>query len=427
MACAGVSALPAVEASARVMRNKARESQDRDAPAPAAPAISDDMKAAADGINAFAVNFYRQIRTDKGNLFVSPYSIVTALAMTSAGARGDTKSEMEKALCFSLPEDRQHKVFGAMIARYNSEAGADGKKRGYELSVANRLFGQQGYKFVPEFLALNRDLYGAPLQEVDFARAAEAARQTINGWIEEKTRQKIKDMIPPGMISPLTRLVLVNAIYFKGLWAKQFRKGDTRDMPFAVGGNGGEGGKVDVPMMNKTFDMIGYFESPGRLQAIDLDYVGGEVSMTVLLPAEGYGLEGLEKDLTVENLKAWIGGMARREVVVYLPKFRIKWGTKDIAPQMRDLGMVKALGGGGDFSGISPERGFFISSILHKAFVDVNEEGAEAAAATVVVMQGCAEPPPPAIFRADRPFMFLIREKASGAILFMGRVTDPRG
>ncbi|MCX7804345.1 MAG: serpin family protein [Planctomycetota bacterium] len=392
------------------------------------PGPPKDIGVVAKAVNAFGLDLYGRLReSDKtGNLFFSPCSIATALTMTSAGARGETERQMAEVLRLEVLKDRRHEAFGEVVKFLNAEAGPGGKKRGFELSAANRLFGQKGYGFLPDFLALNEKTYGASLEAVDFAGATEAARKTINDWVEDRTRGKIKDLVPPGGITPLTRLVLTNAICFKGLWALQFKKENTREMPFELEG----GARTNVPAMyqkaKEDDGLIRYGEVEGRLQMLDMPYVGNEISMTVLLPAKGVGLGEVEKELTVGNLQMCMGLMLPRTVEIYLPRFRMTWGTRDLVPELKTLGMRDAFDDRkADFSGIEPKKELFIKHVFHKAFVDVNEEGTEAAAATAVVMALKAVPRVN-IFRADRPFLFLIRERTSGLILFIGRVMDPR-
>ncbi|MFH0939394.1 MAG: sigma-70 family RNA polymerase sigma factor [Planctomycetota bacterium] len=411
--------------SPRIEETKA-DAGDKPAPLtviPTAKATPDELAAVSRGNNQFALDLFAKLQTTKGNLFFSPYSVSTALGMTWAGTRGETAKQMTKALSFSLQPERQHAAFAALIQSLNAETTKDGKKRGFQLSVANRLFGQKGYSFVPEFLALNKNLYGAPLQELDFKKETEAARLTINKWVEEKTREKIKDLIPQGQLTPDVKLVLTNAIYFKGLWTSPFKKKLTQDAPFTLAG----GAKVQAPMMQKTLD-AGYFEIEGRLQALELPYEGNEISMVVLLPATADGLSDLENDLTADNLKAWTGHIQKTEVEVSLPRFKITWGTFDLVPNLKSLGMTDAFDDKkADFTGMTTHKDLSIGLVLHKAFVDVYEEGTEAAAATAVVGWITGPKHMPKIFCADRPFRFLIREKATGSILFLGRMADPRG
>jgi serpin B len=382
----------------------------------------------AEANNAFAADLYAKLATEKGNLFFSPNSIEIALAMTSAGARGKTYDEMAKVL--RLPQWREaeglpyrnlnHQVLGAFLKELNAEKGPDGKPRGYQLSVANALWGQKGEPFLPEFLKLLKDNYGAGLSDVDFIKDTEGARKTINTWVEKETRDKIKDLIQPGVLGRDTRLVLTNAIYFKGNWAEQFKKEATKDEPFHLAADK----EVKAPLMNRTGE-YGYFEDEA-LQGLRLPYVGDELSMVILLPKKVGGLADLEKSLTLENLNAWMKKPRTRKVVVSIPKFKTT-AEFELSKTLSAMGMPTAFTGNADFSGMSSEKGLLISKVIHKAFVDVNEEGTEAAAATAVViarMSAVSEPPPP-VFKADHPFLFLIRHEKTGAILFMGRVADP--
>ncbi|MBI3831687.1 MAG: sigma-70 family RNA polymerase sigma factor [Planctomycetes bacterium] len=398
---------------------------ERSTKGPEKPATADEKRAVAEGINAFAADFYAKLKGDpKKNLFFSPYSISTALAMTYAGARGNTADEMAKALHFTVLNDRLHAACGGLIADLNADQ-KDGKPRGFKLAVANRLFGAQKYKFLPEFLDLNEKAYGAPLESMDFLGATEASRKAINAWVEKKTQDKIKDLILAGQLDPGTSLVLVNAIYFKGDWLEQFDKKQTKDEPFNVAVDK----QVTAATMHRT-DHWMYYEEEGKFQVLELPYVNRELSMLVFLPAQVDGLAGFENTLTAENIKKWTGGLTRAEVILSLPKFKMTWGTENIANQLQELGIKDAfVYPQADFSGMDGSKLLYISLVLHKAFVDVNEEGTEAAAATAVVMAPGAAPvrdrPKPKVFKTDRPFCFAIRDNTSGAILFIGRVANP--
>jgi serpin B len=378
--------------------------------------VPDDVRSVVRGNNDFALQLYGQLRSKEGNLFLSPYSISTALAMTYAGARGETASEMAKALDFTLPPDRLHRAFAALLAQVNGEA----RKQAYQLSVANALWGQKNFGFLPDFLNLTRNDYGAGLHEVDFAADTEAARKLINAWVEQQTRNKIKDLLQPGVLATNTRLVLTNAIYFKGFWAHQFKKNDTRPELFHTS----PGTSVKAPLMHDTSDYK-YLDG-GDFQALELPYKGNDLSMVVLLPKKVDGLPELEKKLTEANLAAWLGRLQKREVMVALPKFKMtrEFGLNQV---LQALGMRQAfIPGGADFTGMSGSgRELFISAVIHKAFVDVNEEGTEAAAATGVVISLASAVPNRVVFRADHPFVFLIRDNRSGSILFLGRLTQP--
>ncbi len=381
------------------------------------------------GNNEFALALFARLRENQGNLFFSPYSISTALAMTYAGARGDTETQMAKVLHFptlagekvppepAMQEGQFHSAFGEVVKALNGRA----KKGGYELAVANALWGQKGYGLLDDFLKLIETEYGGRLTEVNFVTATESARQTINAWVEQKTKDKIKELIKPGVLDAMTRLVLTNAIYFKGNWQRQFQKDKTRDAPFALL----SGEKVDAPMMNQTGE-FGYMEAED-FQAIELPYVDNELSMVILLPRQTDGLPEFEKTLNLEDFSQWLDRLHRREVIVSVPKFKMT-SQFSLASVLKSMGMTDAFSPeAADFSGITGGRDLFISAVIHKAYVDVNEEGTEAAAATGVTMRlTSAGPSQTPIFRADHPFLFLIRDNHSRSILFIGRVMNPK-
>ncbi len=367
--------------------------------------------------NQFAVDLYAQLdREQPGkNLFFSPTSISVALAMTAAGARGPTQSEMAQVLHLDADLAQAHAHYHQLLQQWN----AAGQKRAYQLRVANRLWGQKGYPIQPDFLALTRQQYGAEMLLVDFAQAAAASRE-INTWVEQQTNGKIKDLIPPTSLDAMTRLVLTNAVYFKGDWVRPFDKLGTRDEDFAVSAQA----KVKTPLMQQQTKM-GYAEQE-TLQALELPYAGRELSMVVLLPKKVDGLPELEKTLTVDKLAALISKLNIREVNAFLPKFKLETSF-GLNPTLQAMGMKRAFTREADFSGISSVEALYISAVLHKAYVDVNEQGTEAAAATGVVVAAMAArlPQPIPVFRADHPFLFLIRDTKAGSILFMGRLTSP--
>jgi serpin B len=380
--------------------------------------VTNDMQAVAGTVNVFAADLYAKLKGDPGNLFFSPYSLSTALAMTSAGARDNTAAQMSAVLRLKeLPAASVHPACGALTQYLNRP----GKQ--YQLAVANRLWGMQGYEFIPAFLDTTRTHYGAELQRLDFAQS-EAARATINGWAEQQTQQRIKDLIPSGALDALTRLVLTNAIYFKGNWQTQFKKEATKDEPFVVSADE----RPNVPMMNHM-GSFGYFAGEG-FQALEMPYAGDELSMVVFLPKEADGLKDFEAKLTAANVKQWIGSLRKQDVRVAFPRFTITWGTKKLNDTLIALGMSDVFNmDKSDLSGIGGKpHDLYITHVFHKAFVEVNEEGTEAAAATAVVvgLRGVARPQPIPVFRADHPFVFLIREKKTGAVLFMARVANPK-
>jgi len=376
--------------------------------------------------NKFALELYGNLKAQQGNLFLSPYSISTALAMAYAGASGETEIQIAKTLNFYLYSDSNdtteilykplfHKTFGDIIHGLNEA----GEKGNYELAVANALWGQKGYVFLKEFLALVKTNYDGNLEQVDFARQTEAARNTINDWVENKTKDKIKELIKPGMLDTMTRLVLTNAIYFKGKWASEFKPERTQDAPFTLSG----GEKIDVPMMNRT-GQFGYMETDA-MQVLELPYISDELSMVIFLPKQLEGIGEVEDELTSDNLSDRLTKLRKREVEVWLPKFKMT-SEFELAEVLAKMGMPDAFSGKADFSGMTGSRDFFISAVIHKAYVDVNEEGTEAAAATAVTMKLTSVGPKTPVFKADHPFVFLIRDNITGSILFIGRVADPR-
>lgn len=373
-------------------------------------------KTVYDGNTAFAVDLYHRLADDApGNLFFSPLSLSSALAMTYAGARGETAQQMAEVLHFPPEQEPLHRTFAALTREFNAES------EDYELSVANALWGQKDFEFLKPFVKTLDAYYGAGLNHVDFAADPESVRDRINGWVEDQTGGKIQNLIGPGMLDALTRLVLTNAVYFKGLWAEQFKTSDTRDEPFYLTGDE----TVTAPLMHITHK-FGYVEKDQFL-ALEMPYKGHTLSMVVLLPKEKDGLAAFEESLTPETLAECVTSLREQDVVVAIPRFKM---TSEFQLQkvLAEMGMPLAFSGAADFSGMTGKPDLFISAVLHKAFVDVNEEGTEAAAATGVIMKltAVAAPSSPPVFRADHPFAFLIRDRQSGSILFMGRVVDPR-
>ncbi len=381
-------------------------------------AMNADLRAVVEGNTRFALDLYARLGTEQdGNLFFSPGSLSTALAMTYDGAGGETAEQMAEVLHLRLPRERLHPAFAALQQTWE----ADGEGAGYRLSVANRLWGQRDFDFRADYLATTRQHYGAELARVDFARQAEPARQRINAWVEEQTNGKIADLIPPGVLDAMTRLVLTNAVHFKGDWSEPFRKEATKDAPFHVSARE----RVEVPLMHRQGDYR-YWAGDG-LRALELPYGEGDLAMVVLLSDEIEGLPDLESRLTAEDLSRWLSGLREREVRVSLPRFTLD-SQFQLAEVLGAMGMPRAFTTGeADFSGMSSEEELSLSAVVHKAFVDVNEEGTEAAAATGIAVAATAfvEPEEPAVFRADHPFLFLIRDSRTGSILFLGRLVDP--
>lgn len=360
----------------------------------------------------FALDLYNQLRLEDGNLFFSPYSVSVALAMTYAGARGETESQMARVMRFDLPQNDLHPAF-ASLQKIIADAEAKGN---IQLKVANSLWPQTGYPFLETYLNLVKAHYGVSITALDYVNNAEATRQIINNWVEGQTEKKIRELIAKGKLDALTRLVLTNAIYFKGDWATQFDVKMTEDDDFWSPQS-----KVKVPMMTRQ-GVYRYTETDD-LQILELPYKGNTLSMLVLLPHDKDGLPRIENQLTPASLSKATTRMFEQDVIVHLPKFKVE-SAFTLNDVLVTLGMSDAFNDKADFSGMDGSKWLSIGFVLHKAFIDVNEEGTEAAAATVVIMRskGISSP---AEFRADHPFLFLIRENQTGSILFMGKVVKP--
>jgi serpin B len=371
------------------------------------------IETVAAGNTRLALDLYQQLRSNEGNLFFSPYSISSALAMTYAGARENTQKEMAQALHFPEEQDVLHEAFDLL----NDSLVKAGKKRHVQMRIANNLFPSWDHPFRKAYLKLLKKYYGVRVTPLDYGDE-ESARDTINKWVEERTENRIQDLIGDGVLNSLTKLVLVNAIYFKGDWKNPFDADRTGEAPFRVGLEE----EVTAAMMN-GMHRFRYAEND-LAQMLELPYAGDDLVMDVLLPAEDQGMAKLEDALTVENLSAWLGDMGETEVEVTLPRFELTFPFR-LDEALKSLGMLDAFTDRADFSGMDGSRELFIGAVLHKAFVAVNEEGTEAAAATAVVMQTKMMAMPPVVFRADHPFLFLIREIHSGSVLFIGRVTNP--
>ena len=382
--------------------------------------VSPDQAEAVKGSNAFAVDLYGQLRRQAGNLFFSPESISTAFAMAYAGARGQTAAEMAKVFHFTLPQARLQPAMGALLAGMNA------KHPRYELRVADALWAQRDENFLPSYLQLVQSNYGAAFHRVDFKTAPDAARGAINEWVERQTSEKIKHLIGPGVLTAATRLVLTNAIYFKGEWRNQFDKTETKNEEFHLPA----AKSIEAPMMHRT-GSYRYYDG-GSFQALELPYAGGDLAMVVLLPKQAAGLPALERSFNAAAAEKWIDDLQpAAKVILTLPRFTMT-RQLELSGVLARMGMPQAFSNAADFSGMTGKPEFRISAAIHKAYVDVNEQGTEAAAATSTVFQALAmrrrmPEPPPIIFRADHPFLFLIRDTRSGSILFMGRVVDPSG
>jgi len=372
-----------------------------------------------EGNSAFAFDLYQALRGEDGNIFYSPHSISLALAMTYAGARGETAQQMADTLHFYLSQDTLHPAFNSLDIelgeRGEGAAGKDGE--GFRLNIVNAIWGQKDYSFLPDFLDVLAENYGAGLRILDFVNETEKSRVTINDWVSDETEERIKDLIPPGAIDAATRLVLTNAIYFNAAWQYPFNESATADGPFYTL----DGGQVTVPMMKQT-ESFGYTTGEGY-RAVELRYDGRELSMVILLPDAGQ-FGAFEENLQTERVSEIINSIRNAQVLLTMPKFEFdsSFGMKDTLAVM---GMPIAFSGGADFSGMTGKPDLFIDEVLHRAFVSVDEAGTEAAAATAVIMKETAMPAEPVEVTINHPFIFLIRDIETGAILFVGRVLNP--
>ncbi len=373
---------------------------------------------------AFAFDLYQAVRATDGNLVYSPFSISLAFAMTYAGARGETASQMSDVLNYTLPEDQFHPAFNALdldLANRPEQAANVDEDDRFELTIANALWGQEDWPFLPEFLDLLAANYGAGMRLVDFENAPESARRQINDWVSDQTKKRIKDIIPPGLLDPSTRLVLANAIYFKATWEHEFDPNETSDEPFYLL----NGETVSVEMMGmETGETYAYAAGDGW-QAIALPYKGGLTDMIIIVPDAG-NFEAFESTLTAERYNEILAALEPQEVILSMPKFTFEtqYGLSDTLIQM---GMSDAFDPAlADFSGMDGQRILYIGDALHKAFIAVDEKGTEAAAATIVIMAMSAMPQEGIILTIDRPFIYAIRDVPTGTVLFMGRVVDPR-
>ncbi|MGD8626392.1 MAG: serpin family protein [Anaerolineae bacterium] len=377
------------------------------------PAV-DSVPALVVGNTQFALDLYGALFDGGGNLFLSPHSLSMALAMTYAGARGETEEQMAEALHFSLPQAQLHPAFNALdqalAGRGQDEPGA------FQLRSANALWGQEDDTFLAPFLDTLAENYGAGMQLVDLGRAEEARRQ-INNWGREQTENRIEALLPPGALNAATALVVTNAAYFQAAWQKPFAEDATHDAGFTLL----EGSQVMVPTMEQVAS-LGYAERPG-VQAVELPYAGGGLSMVILLPEEGR-FETFAHTLDAEQLDTILGALAPTNLHLALPKFRYDAGFA-LRNALTDLGMIDAFGDPADFSGMDGSHELFIKQVYHQAFVEVDEAGTEATAASAVVVARKGELLAGQEVRVDRPFLFLIRDVDTGAILFLGHVVNP--
>ncbi|XP_062377290.1 leukocyte elastase inhibitor-like isoform X1 [Sardina pilchardus] len=384
---------------------------------------SHTMESLASANGHFSLELFKKIseKNKTGNVFFSPLSISSALAMVCLGANGNTEAQMHRSLNLHKAEGDVHVGFSKLFAELNR------KDSPYTLSLANRLYGEKSYQFLKKYLADTKTHYLAELEAVDFRKNAEAARVNINTWVEKQTQNKIKDLLAPGGLDVHTRLVLVNAIYFKGNWDIKFKRHRTKKVQFKLNENESK----PVQMMHQKAEFPFTYIPDANCQILELPYVGKDLSMLIMLPNEmednTTGLEKLEQMLTYENFAEWTkpGRMRTVEVQVGLPKFKLE-EMYDLKEILESMGMTDAFNPEScDFSGMSPCNDLFLSKVVHKSFVKVNEEGTEAAAATAALVTNSFSSPSPMRFMADHPFLFFIRHNATQSVLFYGRYSSP--
>jgi serine protease inhibitor len=371
--------------------------------------------------NAFGLDLYRRLATKQGNLAMSPASLSVALSMTYGGAKGPTAAEMAKVMHLPDPE-ALHSGWATVLSRWGKGI------EHVELRVANRLFGDKSFSFEKPFLALTADRYAAPLEPRDFKGAPEAQRIYINGWVEERTKEKIADLIPPKEITADTRLVLANALYLKAPWEGAFNADLTKKEIFYAHGTK----EVKAPLMSRVAHFR--FAETADVLLVELDYQGGELAMLVALPKQRAGLAAVEGKLDAELLRGWVGQLKGERVWLSLPRFKVDPSEPlALKEPLQAMGMKLAfLRGAADFTGMAnpsnPEDRLSIGNVFHKAFVAVDEKGTEAAAASAVVMyRAGGKAAEPTRVKVDHPFLFFIRDLKTEALLFVGRVVDPSG
>jgi serpin B len=377
-------------------------------------ATDQSVEELVNAMNNFSIDFYNSLSTGKsGNMFFSPYSIFVALAMVYEGAREDTADEMFNVLNFEQNNETILCSFGKIYNMLNED-------QGYTANTANAIWIKQNYPLLDEYLYLIMNYYMGEASELDFSQPAEAAG-IINKWVEDQTNGKIKDLIPASSINAFTRLIITNAIYFKGTWDKQFNPDNTFDGDFEIS----PGNTVTVPMMSLTGeDTLFNYTETDDFQMIELPYTGNDISMIIILPKDDKSLSSIEESINNENLTLWKKSFYGTEVDIYLPKFKMEIEYR-LNENLINMGMPNAFTENADFSGINGIKELFIHSVIHKAFIEINEEGTEAAAATGIVVGITSIEPQRIVFNADHPFIFYIQQKEADNILFMGRVSEP--
>ena len=379
-----------------------------------AASLSASENRIAEALNQFGIACYRELDSRRGNLIFSPFSISSALSMTLAGARGNTAAEIAAVLHQNYPDAQYPAALMALANQLSARANSGGN----QFLNANGLWVQKGFSIEPDFQRTLETTYAAPLTSLDFRRNLEPARAAINSWTDEHTKGKIHELFGPGSLDGRTRLILTSAVYFFGKWELPFPSKGTAPATFKPG----SGGAVQTPFMHQTAT-FGYAET-ASLQILEMRYAGTGVAWDVLLPKTENGIRSLEDSLTPENVAGWLGSLSPRTVEVVMPKFRAE-AEFSLRDGLSRMGMPSAFGPA-DFSGIDGRRDLALADVVHKAFVDVSEEGTEAAAATgAIAVLVSAVIPEHTVFRADHPFLFMIRDTRTGLILFAGRLADP--
>jgi len=380
-----------------------------------------DLSTLVAGNNTFAINLFHTLQTQDGNLVFSPYSISLALAMTYAGARNETESQMAQTMQFTLPQDQLHPAFNALDLELANEGKAQGNNgQPMQLNIANAIWAEQTYPFQQAYLDLIAKNYGAGIQLADFIKNFEPVRGQINSWVSNQTKNKINDLLAPGSVDSHTRMVLVNAIYFKADWDVPFDANNTSNSTFTLL----DGSQAQVKMMNNSELTLSYIKGDGY-QAIELPYNGNTAAMDIIMPNEG-NFQNFVSTLNSQQINDIFTSMQSTPIALGLPKFTFITNFS-LSSQLKSLGMTDAFDSNkADFSGMTGNRDLFISDVVHKAFVAVDEKGTEAAAATAVIMEAMSMPVQQKVHLViDHPFIFVIRDLASGQILFIGRVLNP--
>ena len=369
-----------------------------------------------EGLNRFSFDIYKQMNgASENNEFISPLSMSSALAMTYAGAKGITAQQMRNIMHYGPQRREFHQDYGLMLdslSKSNEE---------FEINIANAVWVQNAFPLLLSYVKTVQDDYKSESRELDFVQKPEASRKTINSWVEDKTNDRIQNLIPKGVIDATTRMVLTNAVYFNAEWADQFRKDLTRKETFYPFGDGA----TTCNMMHKRGHFA--YSKINGIQILEIPYKGYEYSMMIMLPTQRYGLKNLIKNIDDDFLKEHQDNRKWEDVLLYIPKFKLETDY-ELKPHLAALGMKEPFTDMADFSGMTGNKDLKISAVIHKAFIEVDEVKTEAAAATAVVMKLTSAKPvqiAPIEFRADHPFMFLIKHNESGAILFMGQVSDP--